>query len=776
MLLSDGAETRGDALAAAAMAAARGVPIDVWAVEREPGAEMAIERVRMPGVADPGQPVELRIVTRATQTAQARVLVRRDGETIAEATAEVREGADVLTLREVAPPPGVHRYEVLLEPLDEASDRAAENNEGGAMMRVTGGSRALILTAHPEQTQALADALRGAGMAVEVAGVEGAPADLAELATWDLIVLSDLSARSLTETWMRELAAYVRDLGGGLLMAGARESFGLGGYAFTPVEEVLPATFDLRRRRDRASLAMVIAIDQSGSMGMEAAPGTSKLDLANEAAARSAMLLSPADRVAVAHVDTAVHWTQPMTTVDDPRRIAAAVRRAQVGGGGILVDLTLEASYAALRAQPTQLRHLLLFSDGSDSEEMSDARALVAAAARDWITTSVVSMGNGPDTPELEVLSRLGGGRFYIVEDLTELPRIFTEETVAASRAALDQEPARARFGEPAAVTRGLDIDAAPPLLGHAVVNARPRASLLLGIGEEDPLLLVQQQGVGRSAVWATDVGGAFARPWLSFSGYRALFGQLGRALARSPERRDAAVQVSLQGGTGRVVVEAIDDDGHTENYLALGATVAGPGGRLERVALTQTGAGRYEGRFAADAPGAYLVTVRENEEELVGSAGVVRARGDELRGEGTDHELLARIAALTGGQERRALDSIFHERPPPTWAYAPMWRPLLMAAAILLLLSVALRRLVWPSHRAASQAVEVRDASAALEIDAEPARAPSNDAASPAMPEPLARSAPAEQDAPDDDAPESGPPTEPASLAETLLARKKKR
>ena len=42
-----------------------------------------------------------------------------------------------------------------------------------------------------------------------------------------------------------------------LLMAGARDSFGLGGYAFTPIEEVLPASFDLRRRRDRASLAMV---------------------------------------------------------------------------------------------------------------------------------------------------------------------------------------------------------------------------------------------------------------------------------------------------------------------------------------------------------------------------------------------------------------------------------------------------------------------------------------------------------------------------------------
>ncbi|MCZ7680590.1 MAG: VWA domain-containing protein [Sandaracinaceae bacterium] len=412
VLVSDGAQTRGDALAAASAAASRGVRIDVWPVEREPGAEVAVERVRMPSVADPGQPVELRVVTRATQAARVRVRVLRDGAPIAEAETELRAGADVLTLREVAADPGVHRYEVLLEPLDPGADMARENNEGGALMRVTGGSRALVLSARPEEASGIAEALRGAGMHTELGGAARLPADLAELATWDLIVLSDLPARAFTDAQMSELASYVRDLGGGLLMAGARDAFGLGGYAFTPVEEVLPATFDLRRRRDRASLAMVIAIDQSGSMSVEVAPGTTKLALANEAAARSAMLLSPLDRVGVMHVDTDVHWTQPMTIVDDPRRIAAAVRRAQPGGGGILVDPTLQASYAALREQGTQLLHLLLFSDGSDSEQMIEARRLVAEAARDRITTSIVSMGSGPDTPELEHLSRIGGGRF----------------------------------------------------------------------------------------------------------------------------------------------------------------------------------------------------------------------------------------------------------------------------------------------------------------------------------------------------------------------------
>jgi hypothetical protein len=193
------------------------------------------------------------------------------------------------------------------------------------------------------------------------------------------------------------------------------------------------------------------------------------------------------------------------------------------------------------------------------------------------------------------------------------------------------------------------------------------------------------------------------------------------------------------------VIVEAMDEGGHTRNYLELGATIAGPSGGSQRVALTQTGAGRYEGRFEADAPGAYLVTVREGEDELVGSAGVVRARGDELRGEGTDHALLARIAALTGGQVRDDLEGVFRERPASTFAYEPVWRPLVIASILLLLASVALRRLVLPGARRADAPVPVATA---------PAPAPSTIEPPPPAP----------------------PSAPPASLAETLLARKKTR
>ncbi|MGE0788970.1 MAG: VWA domain-containing protein [Sandaracinaceae bacterium] len=767
VLISDGRATRGDAYQAASLAAGRGVPIDVLPIERAPSAEIAIERVRLPASADPGQPIELRVITRATHAATARIEVRRDGVPIARSEVEIAQGVDALTLRDVAPEPGVHRYDVLLVPSEPGSDAAVENNEGAALIRVSGGSRAIVLTDRAPEATALVSALEGAGMEVELRTAATAPADLAELATFDLLVLSDLNARGLSGEQMSAILSYVRDLGGGLLMAGARDAFGLGGYAFSPVEEALPATFDLRRRRDRASLAMVIAIDKSGSMSAEAMPGRTKLDLANEAAARSALLLSPFDRIGVAHVDTDVTWTIPMRAVENPEQIARIIRHAQVGGGGILVDLTLEASYDVLRSQPTQLRHLLLFSDGQDSEEMTHARALVASAAREQITTSVVSMGDGPDTPELEALSHIGGGRFYIVENLAELPRIFTQETIEASRSAVVEGAFRAEPLAPSRITDGIDFASAPALAGYATVNPRPRASVLLGAPDDDPLLLEHQHGVGRSAVFATDVGAAFGRPWLSWSGYPALFGQLGRALARSPESRDANVGVTLDDARGHVLVDAIDEQGRTRNHLDLVATVAGPGGRSEQVELRPTAAGRYEADFDADAPGPYLVTVSERDRGLLGSGAVVRSRGDELRGDGTDTERLARIAALSGGELRDSLAREYADRPPPIASYEPLYEELILGAMWLLLISVALRRLVLPTRRRVSTgAIAAEPSPSTAKVPVAPERMRAREAAE--LPTPDATPSEPAEPAPEGDTA--------ASLAETLLTRKKKR
>ena len=64
---------------------------------------------------------------------------------------------------------------------------------------------------------------------------------------YDGVVLSNVSSLKLTRPQMTQIRDYVRDYGGGLMMVGGEESFGLGGYYRTPIEEALPVTMEVKQ-------------------------------------------------------------------------------------------------------------------------------------------------------------------------------------------------------------------------------------------------------------------------------------------------------------------------------------------------------------------------------------------------------------------------------------------------------------------------------------------------------------------------------------------------
>ena len=65
---------------------------------------------------------------------------------------------------------------------------------------------------------------------------------------------------------MLALQTFVRDIGRGLVMVGGPDSYGAGGYTKTPLEESLPVDMGVRDRQKEPDIALVVVIDQSGSM------------------------------------------------------------------------------------------------------------------------------------------------------------------------------------------------------------------------------------------------------------------------------------------------------------------------------------------------------------------------------------------------------------------------------------------------------------------------------------------------------------------------------
>ena len=697
VLLTDGVATRGDTMSAAAAAVAAQLPIDVVPLEQRIVPDVRVVALRAPTRADEGEAMDLRLVTAAPAPADIEIRLRRDGELIARANARVAAGEDVLRIREKAPGPGLHRYDVEITALDPKLDEAPEDNAGSTFVRVRGPSAALVLEGDPGKGKFIADALTASAFRVDSGTTTSVPADLGGLAGYDVVVLSDIRAPDLSPGQIDALAAYVRDLGGGLILMGGDRGMGPGGYARTPLEEISPVSFDLKQERRRASLAEVIGIDISGSMGASAG-GHTKLELANEAAARSASLLGPGDLLGVEHVDTVVKWSVPLGPVSDKAAIEKAIRSVGVGGGGIIVDITLDAGYAALDKQKSNLKHMLLFADGSDAEEMTGCRAKVTEALRRGITTSVVALGNGSDVPELEVLSRLGTGRFYLIEDAMRLPSVFAQETILASRSSIVEKDFSVSPGAASSITTGINFAEAPILKGYVVTIPKARSSVLLTGPDGDPVLAVWSAGIGRAAAFTSDLKDRWGKSWTSWPGAARMIAQTARDVTRKGEDLRVRLEADAVGGELHVRAGVVGDDGRAQSFRRLVIHVAGPEGFTREVALEAAGAGAYTASVPLSRPGTYIVVGRdEMSGEAVGTTGAVLTAGEELRPTGSDLALLTRIAEFTGGKRRDTLAGIFADRAATRFSYKDATPPLLFLAAFGLLFAVAARRLAVP-------------------------------------------------------------------------------
>ena len=108
--------------------------------------------------------------------------------------------------------------------------------------------------------------------------------DAPALIEYRAIVLVDVAATSFSRAQLEVLAHFVEETGGGLWPSEVVRSFGLGGYARTLLEQLLPVSMDVPQNVIMPSLAMVLTLDRSGSMA-ETQGSFSKLDLAKEAAA-----------------------------------------------------------------------------------------------------------------------------------------------------------------------------------------------------------------------------------------------------------------------------------------------------------------------------------------------------------------------------------------------------------------------------------------------------------------------------------------------------------
>jgi hypothetical protein len=700
VVVSDGEGTGAPAWPGARAALRRGVRIDAVPIRRPAGAEVAVEELELPAEVAPGEPLRITGWVQADRALAAPYRLLRDGQTLAEGTVDLRPGSNRLRFRDRAAGTGTHAYELVL---DVPEDRVRENDRALGVVRVAGPRPILVVRQSGDPGGRLPSVLRAAGLGVEVVTPGRAPASLGALDAFRAVVLEDVPAADLPAGAMEALASFVEDFGGGLWMTGGKASFGLGGYRFSPLEPVLPVTMEVREEQRRFALAMAIGLDRSGSMSAPAGAGRTKMDLANLGTIAALQTLGPNDEIAVLAVDSAPHVVVPLTRIDQGGDLASSIRDIESGGGGIFVEEALQAMAAQLASTTTANRHMVLFADAADAEEPGAYRSFVPGLVQAGVTLSVIALGTPTDSDAalLLELARLGGGRCKFVEDVRELPRLFAQETIEVARSSFveEQVPVRVRpglVGLGDLAIAALSSGAIPPVGGHAIAWAEPRASVGLALDDETetPLLTFWQRGLGRAAAYLGEVDGDFTGPIGAFAGFDELLATTGRWVGGAEAAADVWAEVRREGHEAVVRVE-LAADASADAVERLRAARVGPDG-AQPLWLERTGLREFEARFALEREGVYRVVVQAGEDHVLRLAPVSLPYSPEFEprvdpGEG--RRTLARLAEIAEGQIDPPSSSLL-AGPRDSLGIESLGMPLAWMALVLLVLEVAVRRL----------------------------------------------------------------------------------
>jgi uncharacterized membrane protein len=676
--------------------------------------EALILQAETPPEVKQGAPFQVNLVAESLLETDGTLTLYRNADPVAKRQVRLRPGKTVVGFEESLPAGGLYRYRAILD-VPAGHDTVPDNNVAYAYTRVAGKPKVLIVEGAAGDGKHLANALRANDLQVVLAGPDAIPANLAECAQYDSVVLANVPAWHMSPTQMTVIRSAVRDTGMGFAMVGGEASFGAGGYRKTPIEDALPVDMDLKQQKAMPPLSLVIVVDCSGSMTMDE-DGVMKIRLAAKAAQEAAGLLQPVDRICVFGYDTARQSVVAMRAADDLPRIKTDIDALAAGGGGILAREALEEAYQEIRDEPTAAKHIILCADTADTElsAPSDEQKCYDIAARmkrEGITMSVVGFGQRTD-PHVRLqqsIAKAAGGPYYVVERVSNLAQVFVRDVLIVARSPLVEEPFRPTAIAEHTALRGLPIEAAPLLRGYVTTSMKdsPVAQPLLATHKGDPLLAVWPYGLGRSLAFTSDATAHWGHDWLGWGGYASYWAQTLRWTLR--QATPPGFQASIQEDRGRVLisVDAVSADGAFRNLLDLRARVAlvtrdggTPADISEALQLQQVAPGRYQTAFEARHTGAYVITVTEHAGDTMSGMQTLTYTvpySPEFQTVTPDDAVLHQLVAAGQGTLDPKPQDVFGVLRFAARVLRDWWPVLVVILAFLFLLDVALRRILLP-------------------------------------------------------------------------------
>lgn len=698
VLLTDGNETVGDASAAAESARRHGVKVHPIVPPRS-RAPLGIETVSAPHIARSGQEIDMAvaITNRSTSTHEADLVVRHFDKELGRVPLRVGPGRSVVDAVVRAGPPG--HYGISID-LEGENDVTSLRGTRTASLTVLGPPRVLLVS-HKGSMKPL---LEDAGFLVErrpdLSGV-----DARDLAPFHAVVLGEVASEDLPQTAQLALERYVRDLGGGLVLAAASGLVADETLKETPLARLLPVEIEKQkpRKRVRQPLALFLIIDRSSSMtyGLklhELQP--TRIAYARDAALSLIEQLEDRDHVGAAAFDTETSLLSPLEPLSKNREQLMDMVARLVPSGGTDFKEALEIGVRQLLGGSVRTKHIILLTDGASIRPRAEHDALVEALSKSDVTVTSIRIGDDEDSFDLiKNIAESTGGHFYHVKDSTSLPDLMISDT--RRRAGREEDgPKDVAFrprirSEDAEALGGLSTKEMPLLRTFAAVPLKDGAEEWIGADHRDkpaPILAGWQNGLGRVAVFTANP----TREWQSWSNVRRFWSQLIRWAARPESAEELRLAVQNQHGHAVLEIDTFD----REEGSTLLVRLFGKDGGTHELRPTPLRARHYEVdlpsldgieprvEIAMERDGKVVFT---RDEWLPQASAAAQAHREDPEAE-PNVSLLEQVAEITGGSVDASIEQILERAPAERQITFPLAYWLALSAFALALFDIGIR------------------------------------------------------------------------------------
>lgn len=687
VLITDGEENQGDILKSIPLINEQKIDLKVYKITGEKGNEVYVDSVKVPDNISVGEEFSVSIDIKSNYATKAKLSLFSGRTKVGEQEVQIQKGKNSFVFKDKQDSGGFKGYRVLIE-ADEDTNKA--NNEYSTFTNVMDRPTILIINGLKGDSTALENILVNSGANIKKISPGASPSTLNELLEYKTVILNDVHKDDLTNGFMENIEAYVKDYGGGLVTFGGEDSYALGGYKDTSLEKVLPVYMDKRGKNEIPAISINLIIDKSGSMSSEGG-SVSKLTLAKEAAMKALENLREVDEISVIAFDDTYDVVVPLQKVGDKEAIKELISGIQIRGGTSIYP-ALEQGYNMQLESTAKIKHTILLTDGQDGYGYDNYLNLLQGFNDNNITLSTVAVGEGANFDLLSQLASIGRGRSYYTDIYTDIPRIFAKEVLLSAGTYIINEEFTPKILSNHEILAGVKTsDGIPSLLGYIGTSIKENAVEILSSSHDEPILAAMQYGIGRTVSFTSDVNGQWSKNYLSWEyGPQLIKNMVYFTIPKYGE--EGYLNITQEGNEAKI--EFYNDN--ISKDAKVKGIYNGENGEEGEFDLTQVEPGKFSANVPINSLGFYNFNIREEENgEITNSyKGAFALQYSDEYKFNTNAEKLDVVVKETKGSFINKPEEVFEGKLQREYKKINLTNLLLVLSLLLFMLDIAYRRL----------------------------------------------------------------------------------